>query len=64
MNVRELSFYSKGELDTSNKSNQTLIEDSVKISYRKMGTRGSVYMESFSGNLKPPDRLLFVRGRI
>jgi putative transposase len=38
---------------------QTLIEDSVKLSYSEDGAKGNVYMESFNGHFKRPNRSLF-----
>jgi len=38
---------------------QTLIEDDVKLSYSENGARGNVYMESFNGHFKCPNRSLF-----
>ena len=36
-----------------------MIEDKVKLSYSENGARGNVYMESFNGHFKRPNRSLF-----
>jgi len=38
---------------------ETLIEEGVKLSYSENGARGNVYMESFNGHFKCPNRSLF-----
>ncbi|KXB06163.1 hypothetical protein AKJ52_02495 [candidate division MSBL1 archaeon SCGC-AAA382C18] len=38
---------------------QILIEDKVKLSYSEDGAKGNVYMESFNGHFKCPNRSLF-----
>ena len=42
---------------------QTLIEDSVQLSYSENGARGNVQMESFNGHFKCPNRSLFCEAK-
>ena len=42
---------------------QTLIEDDVKLSYSENGARGNVWMESFNGHFKCPNKSLFCEGQ-
>ncbi|MBS3789027.1 integrase core domain-containing protein, partial [Candidatus Bipolaricaulota bacterium] len=38
---------------------ETLIEESVQLSYSENGAKGNVYMESFNGHFKCPNKSLF-----
>jgi transposase InsO family protein len=42
---------------------QILVEDKVQLSYSENGAKGNVYMESFNGHFKCPNRSLFCEAK-